>query len=324
MGKKQVAFLNKHCRFWQVFPLRERTFFSSLPYYFSCWVNKQLNDKIKALGQEHEFAKVRVEFTQIAYLLKYLPKNAAKIFVGYDISWLSFARRMGEKTNWRAKIFPLFNVGQIAFYEKYWLPKYDEVVAVSKHDQKLFRQMFRLKNVKVENNGLAKIDLMARKKTLPLKIGYIGATSHPPNRTAIEYIVEKILPQLEKQKIDYRLILAGDNQDLKIENPKVELLGMVGESRSFFEQIDYLVAPIFAGSGTRIKILEGLGFGVPVITTKIGAEGIEIKSPYLRIVEDDEWVRAIEEAGGNFNVREKNALKKQLQKYLWRESFEGS
>ncbi len=323
--QEEKAFLDKSCEAWQVFPLRERFLTPRLPYYFSCWENINLILELHKLLATKTFAQVRVEFTQIAYLAEYLPENVEKVFVAHDISTISFQRRMQQQTNLAKKSFALFNLLQIKAFEKKWLKQYDKVVAVSAHDQKELLRRFRLKNVTVEQNGLEAIRFLEK---LPndhqVSIGYIGAFSHPPNKIAVKHIINKIIPKLEKKQLDYELILAGEN-DLKNDNQRIKNLGRVKKIEDFYARIQILVAPIMAGSGTRIKILEALSFGIPVVTTEIGAEGIDIDSSYLQIVrDDDEWLEAIGRAKNELREEDKKKLKEQLQGFLWSESFRES
>lgn len=323
--KEEKAFLDKTCENWQVFPLRQRFFSPHLPYYFSCWENINLILELHKLLATKTFAQVRVEFTQIAYLVEYLPENVEKVFVAHDISTISFQRRMQQQSHLAKKSFALFNLLQIKAFEKKWLKQYDKVVAVSAHDQKELLDRFQLKNVVVEQNGLEAIRFLEK---LPndhqVSIGYIGSFSHPPNKIAVKQIINKIIPKLEKKQLDYEFILAGEN-DLKTDNQRIKNLGPVKKIEDFYARIQILVAPIMAGSGTRIKILESLSFGIPVVTTAIGAEGIDIDSSYLQIVrDDDEWLEAIGRAKNELREEDKKKLKEQLQGFLWSESFRES
>ncbi len=317
--------LKKHCNFWQFFTLKKRSFISEIPYYFSCWQNDQIIEQIKQLTINNEFKKIRIEFSQLLYLEKYLPNNCQKVFVAHDISTISFERRLTKKENWLKRGFAFFNWWQIDLFEKKYLKRYDQVVAVSNNDKRILEKNFHLKKVALERNGIEKIDFLLkenhRKKII--KIGYLGSFAHPPNQQAVNFLLKHILPKLEEKQINYQFFLAGKGNKI-ITNEKIFNLGFTKTSRDFFQRIDVLVAPIFAGSGSRIKILEALSFGIPVITTKIGAEGIEIQNPYLEIVKKQEWTQLIENFDKNINQQALGRLKKQLQEYLWEKSFEKS
>ncbi len=321
VDKLERDFLNRHCFFWQTYSLRERSIFSSQPYFFSCWQNHELIKEMQVLTANHDFAKVRIEFTQIAHIYKSLHSTVNTVFVAHDVSAISFYRRIMEEPNLFKRLFRFYIFIQIYFYEKKWLPKYDQVIAVSKIDQKLLIQKFNLQNVVCESNGISSISFLPPRKDDAINLGYIGSFSHPPNKTAVSHILNHILPKCKKHNLDVRLILAGEN-NLPKKIPLITNLGKISNVNVFYQQIDVLVAPIFSGSGTRIKILEALSKGRPVVTTKIGAEGISINSPYLQIISsEEEWVPAIIRAKRGFTKNETANLKSQLNKYLWSESF---
>lgn len=317
-------FLDQHCRKWQFFSLSRRKLFSPLPYYFSCWKNQALEEVMSNWLQTEKFTQTRIEFTQIAYLVAFVPSTIKKVFVAHDISTVAFARRMQQQKNLLKKIWAFFNWQEIKVFEKKWLAQFDEIVAVSKNDQQELNKFGLTALIRVEANGLEQINFLTKEK--PQKkfvLGYIGSWEHPPNQVAIEYVRQKILPQLEKQGIDYEFVLAGKNQ-LQHANFKIANLGIIKNPIDFYQRVEILIAPIMAGSGTRIKILESLSFGVPVVTTAIGAEGITIGSPYLQIVTDSNWLKAIQKAREIDEKVERPKLAKQLQKYLWSESFRES
>jgi len=74
------------------------------------------------------------------------------------------------------------------------------------------------------------------------------------------------------------------NESKLIKKDRIINLGFVEKESNFYKKINILVAPIISGSGTRIKILESLSFGIPVITTEIGAEGLNFNKNFLVIV----------------------------------------
>lgn len=317
-AKNQQDFLRQHCVLIKFFPLSKRHLFSSKPYYFSSWRSQSLVEELKSLLHQFQFDQIRIEFDQIAELVQYLPATSKKSIVIHDVNTIGFARRCHEKTNLLKKLFAQQQVQQIEQFERQWLPQYDQIVAVSTTDQQILQQQFGLANVTVEPNGLTAIDFLpALTDDRPLTFGYLGGLGHPPNRTAVNYILTNIVPILEAQKINYQFILAGEN-DLQFDNPHLINLHRVDQVKEFFAQIDLLVAPLSAGSGSRIKILEALSFGKPVITTAIGAEGIALTSPYLQVLSpSDDWARAIIDYQQKLTVDSRATLKKQLEPLLW-------
>lgn len=163
---------------------------------------------------------------------------------------------------------------------------------------------------------------MDKKRSDCLHLGYIGSFDHTPNLNAVKYFFSEIAPLLEVENVNYRFYLAGNNASDFVKetflNPNLINLGQVADTRDFYQKIDCLITPISSGSGSRIKILEALSFAVPVISSPIGAEGININSPYLQIAKTPkDYLDCLKQ----FPEGKSSALEKQLNPLLWSNIF---
>ena len=264
-------------------------FKKGIPYWFTPWYSQKLISQVQKLINDNHYDIIQIEFSQLLYLIKYLPKNIKKVFTAHDISYISFYRRILEDNpSLIKKVIRFFLFLQIYFYEKKYLPKFDTIITVSQKDKKTLQHQLPNKKIICLSNGIDEINLIKKKISSILKLGYIGSFKHTPNINALNYFFNKISPTLEKERILYQFYLAGDNgiDFVKDTFPKIINLGHVKETADFYKKIDCLVVPLLSGSGSRIKILEALSFGIPVISSSIGAEGIKIKTPYLQITDN--------------------------------------
>ncbi len=309
-SKEDINFLTNNSKSWTSYDTSsdktEQVFIDFCqPYWFSDWYSPEAIIGINQTIKKYGITVVHIELTQLLYLYDYLPKQIYKIFVAEDISTISFSRRLEEIKSIKTKIIHFFRWLEIYYYEKKYLKKFDLAAAVSEYDKKILQDKFNLKNVICIPNGIENIDFQEIKTSKKvIRLGYFGSFNHPPNKFAFIYFLNKIAPLLEEHKLKYTFYLAGKNNPQEIDylvrnsplkNTKSIIdLGFVKEVKEFYKNIDMLITPISSGSGSRIKILECLGFGIPVVSTKIGAEGNNIVSPFLKIATNEsEFVKQI-------------------------------
>jgi len=108
---------------------------------------------------------------------------------------------------------------------------------------------------------------------------HLGSMNWQPNVEGISWFLENVWEKVSEKYPQIRLALAGKgNQALfghkNLKN--VQVFDFVENAQQFMNEHDVMIAPLFSGSGMRIKIMEGMALGKPIITTTIGAEGIEI------------------------------------------------
>jgi glycosyltransferase involved in cell wall biosynthesis len=288
---QDVAALQKHvgpfCESFATFNVQPKkslfSFFSrGVPYWLSEWYNPELALICKNLVDKHSIHLVQIETSQLLYLVPLLPENVFIICTAYDVQLVTFWRRLAETKNWLSKSFKLLLLLQIWHYERNLLPQLNLVAAVSTVDKRFLSQLYGLENTLTVPNGYQKPIELKNKPHSLFAIGFIGSAAHAPNQTAIEYLIKQLAPKLQAVIGAFELVFAGDTLGLdsklfeQQKNVTITRLGYLENVADFYQNIDVLVAPLFSGSGTRIKILESLAHGVPVITTTVGAEGLEI------------------------------------------------
>ncbi len=128
----------------------------------------------------------------------------------------------------------------------------------------------------------------------PNRFMHFGAMNWQPNVISYEKLVSKIFPKILKKCPEAKLKIAGSfMESIKISsNPNFEYLGFVDDKYQFLASKGILLAPIENGSGVRIKIIEALSIGVPIITTSIGAQGIPVENNHGLIIcdTDEEFI----------------------------------
>jgi glycosyltransferase involved in cell wall biosynthesis len=102
----------------------------------------------------------------------------------------------------------------------------------------------------------------------------------PPNIEGVLWFAREVLPRVHAQIPDARFVVVGKNPPKEVQaladDPRVDVTGYVVDVQPYLEATDVFVVPLHAGSGMRVKILDAWLWGLPVVTTPIGAEGIEV------------------------------------------------
>lgn len=291
---------------------------TGIPYHMTSFYNAE----IKEILTSSTYNDIRIEGTQLLYLAKYIRPEVKTKFVELDVSAVSFWRRAWESSNPLVVMVRLFSCLQVYMYERRYLRQYNQVIVMSLTDSQYLAKLYGIKNTQISPNGIDKIEFLPDNGNAVMTFGFIGSASHTPNLAAMKYTVSEILPELKKAGHKYKMIVVGKFDSAIFGDQDIEIIEHIDNLREFYSKIDMLVAPIFSGSGTRIKVLESLSYGRPVVTTQIGAEGIPITSKYLNIGETS-WVERIIRIYEN-RVSLKNELprlEQQLKPLTWENIF---
>jgi glycosyltransferase involved in cell wall biosynthesis len=125
----------------------------------------------------------------------------------------------------------------------------------------------------------------------PYTMLFVGSFKHDPNRVAMEWFVGQVMPLVLARQPRAKLVVAGSDPPPAHAWPdfagSLELLGQVEDVREPLSRYSVFVCPILSGSGVRVKLLEAYAAGIPVVSTRVGAEGLTGKDGEFCAVADD-------------------------------------
>ncbi|AEA45434.1 glycosyltransferase [Fluviicola taffensis] len=135
---------------------------------------------------------------------------------------------------------------------------------------------------------------------------HLGSMNWRPNQEAVSFLVEKVWKNEAISQFNLRIAGSKSEQYSHFNTDFIKVVGWVNDSNSFMAQSGTLVSPIQSGSGIRIKLLEAMALGVPCITTKLGAAGIDIEQSGIQIADSPEsFIKQILHFHQNQDFRQK-------------------
>ena len=191
-------------------------------------------------------------------------------------------RLCGETTNPFRKF--AYWTQQLAFqrYERVLSPKFDAITCTSDIDAAVFQRHCAEDIIAIIPNG---VDITHYQPDFtseaPAHLIYIGSMDWYPNEDAVAFFADEVLPSIQDKVPDVQFSIVGGNPSARVqrlaERDGVVVTGRVPEIKPYFAEATVFVVPLRIGSGTRLKILEALAMGKAVVSTSVGAEGLDLK-----------------------------------------------
>lgn len=153
------------------------------------------------------------------------------------------------------------------------------VLVCSEHDRQLTQQLCGHPAVVVVPNVIEVDNYKSTAPEIPLRIVYAGGMDWYPNRDAVAFFAEKILPEIQAHIPEASFVVAGRNPPKSFvrrfaSTRNMRFTGTVSYMQPELAAAAVCVVPLRIGSGTRLKILEAAALGKPIVSTRLGAEGL--------------------------------------------------
>jgi glycosyltransferase involved in cell wall biosynthesis len=166
----------------------------------------------------------------------------------------------------------------------------DAIVPISAVDAADFRQLGCTRPMHVVPCGITLSDL-GLDVPEPGRIGFIGSLDFRPNQEAVRWIVDELWPLVIAQTASARLSIAGSSPPdwlrQRAQAQNIDFRGRVDDAGEFMRTMSIMIAPLFAGGGMRIKVLEAMALAKPVVATTLGAGGIDVEHEHDIVIADD-------------------------------------
>jgi sugar transferase (PEP-CTERM/EpsH1 system associated) len=168
-------------------------------------------------------------------------------------------------------------------YERTTLGRFHHIIAVSEHDRQQMLQMNPGCQITVVPTGVdtQKFNVAPASSTRPPRVVFTGSMDWEPNVDAVDYFCSEIWPRIRAAFPDAIFQIVGRNPFAKVQrlaSESVQVTGTVPSVAEYLERASVVVVPLRIGGGTRLKIFEAMAMGKALVSTSIGAEGLEVES----------------------------------------------
>jgi polysaccharide biosynthesis protein PslH len=211
--------------------------------------------------------------------------------------------------------------------ERYWLPRFDVLLVASEADR---RHVAVHPCIRVFPNALPEIPLPAVPEAAA--IVFSGNLEYHPNVEAVRWFRSRVWPLLREAAPDIEWRLVGRNPEgiasLTAGDARIRVIGPVEDAVAALAEARVCVVPLLSGSGTRFKILEAWAAGRAVVSTTIGAEGLDVRDGEHLIVADspEDFSRAVVRLWKDPNLRARLGQAGRahyLEHFTWRAAWRG-
>jgi glycosyltransferase involved in cell wall biosynthesis len=260
-----------------------RSMVSPLPYVAAKFGARQIQRGVQCAAEKGEFDLIWANF---AFMVDALPPDlAAGSLVVLDehesegLLWRQFLRH-GSLPK---RLFAVINLVKLRRFRERVMSKADVVLCNSEREAQFTRRLFRQgKAVWAVPNGVdAELFAPVFSNDKGNSILLCGGLAVYRNRQAAVWFARKVFPRIRREVPDAKLWIVGSHPGQDVcrlaQYPGIHVAGTVDDVRGYYAQAKVAVAPYRYGEGTRIKVVEALACGTPLVSTAVGCQGLDVK-----------------------------------------------
>lgn len=300
--------------------------FSSQSYFVSRFYFIEFESALIKLLRDHVFDVIQLEGVFMAVYIPIIKKHSqAKLVLrAHNVEHFIWDRHILHEKNTFKKMYLQLQNKRLKQFELSAMAKFDAIVPITKVDAEVFRQLGYHKPIFTCITGVdvAAYQLYKSVTEKAKTIFYFGSMDWLPNQEAVTWFLNNCWPIIHKQLPEAKFIIAGRGMPhslLKLNKPNVLVIENVSDGKAFFQQHQVMVVPVLSGSGLRIKIIEGMAYGKAIVSTSIGAEGInythqknilianepiDFASQVIALLKSDDKRKAMEKKAAEFSHQE--------------------
>jgi len=251
---------------------------SAAPYAVGRFASSRVQAKISSWFQQSSFEVAVCDFLDAAINFPAKLTIPSVLFQHNVESEIWRRHALSERSRVMRLVYQL-EFAKMLGYEQKTVSKFHHVIAVSEHDRRLMSAWIDPSRISVVPTGvdLSACRIPAVPASAPLVV-FVGAMDWEPNIDAVEHFCSRIWPSIQAAVPAARFRIVGRNPDarvLKLVSGSVEVTGSVPSVADHLKQAAVVIVPLRVGGGTRLKIYEAMAMGKAVVSTSVGAEGLD-------------------------------------------------
>ncbi len=282
--------------------------FSKEPYNavrFDC-INYR--NKLVEVLEKNTYDIIQLEGLYLSTYIKTIRKQANTLVSlrAHNVEWRIWERLAISDQSFIKSLYYRILAKRVKRMELNTLKQIDLLVPITEND-KLELPIYNSNNIFVAPTGIKKENLLQKEPDNIKTLFHIGALDWIPNQEGLLWFVENVWQKIKLSFPEWEFIIAGRNAPLQFQKElgkyPVKYIGQVDSAKDFIDKNGIMIVPLLAGSGMRIKIIEGMARSKAIVTTSIGAEGIPVTNMENIIIADniEEMYSAISDLMNNFN-----------------------
>jgi len=253
---------------------------SQPPYAVSRFASFKVQDQLRGWFREQRFDVAVCDFLDAA--VNFPGRlNIPCVLFQHNVESEIWRRHAATADNPLKKAMYKMEFGKMERYERIVVRKFHHVVAVSESDRALMTKWVDGDRVTVVPTG---VDLGEYRPNSDLSepgpvVTFVGAMDWEPNIDGVEDFASEIWPAIKADVPDARLRIVGRNPDRRVKkwaSESIEVTGRVPSVVEYLHQSSVVIVPLRIGGGTRLKIYEAMATAKAVVSTTVGAEGLDV------------------------------------------------
>ena len=272
--------------------------FEEIPYNILRFRSAEFRDLLEKIVQKENPDIIQMEGVYLAMYAKNIQKisGAPLLLRAHNVEFEIWERLAAAETNF-LKAFYLRHLAEKGkVFEQQAIQLFDGIVAITERDAQQFRSFGYQGKMAVVPAGVDwAVYQVPTVSVIPLSVCFLGSLEWMPNQQGLLWFLQNVWEKIRAKVPEAVFRVAGKNPPEKIlkwQQAGVEILGQVKDAPEFLASNQIMVVPLLAGGGMRLKIMEGMAAGLPVISTPVGAEGID--SPLIDLHENpDSFAEAV-------------------------------